>query len=40
MKNLYLNPERSSLRKASEIALTLRVEKTRMLTFLTSATFA
>ena len=32
MKNLYLNPERSVLRKANEIALALRVEKTGMLT--------
>ena len=32
MKNLYLSPERSLLRKAREAALALHVEKTRMLT--------
>ena len=32
MKNLYLSPERSVLRKAREAALALRVEKERLLT--------
>lgn len=32
MKNLYLNPERSLLRKAQEAALTLRIEKDCLLT--------
>ena len=32
IKNLYLSPERSMLRKAREIALALRVEKSRLLT--------